>query len=142
MKDKFFKALEPIALANPGTQGRVKMAAGIVYRNRLIATGVNSYKTHPMMLEYRKNEDAIFLHSEVDAIKNALRVVSPDKLQKCDIYILRLKRSSDNKTWIHGLAKPCCGCARAILTFGIRNVFWTKDSENLCDHENYFDMVA
>ena len=142
MKEKIFRQLEPIALANPGTQGRVKMAAGIVYRNRLVSTGVNSYKTHPLMLEYGKNEDAIFLHSEIDAIKNALRVIPEEKLQKCDIYILRLKRSLDKKSWIHGLAKPCCGCARAIVSFGIRNVYWTEDYDYVFKNHNSLDMAG
>jgi tRNA(Arg) A34 adenosine deaminase TadA len=130
-KEKFLKQLEPIALSHPGTQGRVHMAAGMVYRNRMIATGINSYKSHPMMLEYGKNEDAIFLHAEIDAIKNALRVIDESKLSKCDIYILRMKKAEDHKTWIRGIAKPCCGCASAIISFGLRNAFWSEDDNKM-----------
>lgn len=125
--ERYLRMLESIALSHPGTQGRVHMAAGIVYRNRMIATGINSYKTHPIMLEYGKNEGAIFLHAEIDAIKNALRVIDQCRFSKCDMYIMRMKRAPDHKTWIRGLAKPCCGCAGAIIRLGFRNVYWSHD---------------
>ena len=128
MTQKIVDMLTRLAIENPGVQGRFKMAAGIVYRKHLIATGVNSYKTHPMMYQYGKNEDSIFLHAEIDAIKNALRLIDTQQLTKCDMYIVRVKRKSpSNRAFVHGLAKPCPGCRRAIANFNLRNVYWTED---------------
>lgn len=127
---KIIQMLTRLAINNPGVQGRFKMSAGIVYRKHLVATGMNSYKTHPLMNEWGKNEDSIHLHAEIDAIKNALRLIDQNQLSKCDLYIVRVKRkSSKDRAFVHGLAKPCPGCCRAIANFNLRNVFYTEDTE-------------
>lgn len=132
MSDKIIEMLTRLAINNPGTQGRFKLSAGIAYKKHLIATGVNSYKSHPLMWEWGKNVESIYLHAEIDAIKNALRLVEPDQLTKCDMYIVRVKRKGErDRAWTHGLAKPCPGCRRAIESFGLRNVFWTEDEHEI-----------
>lgn len=123
--------LERLAIEAPGVQGRFKLAAGVVYKKRLVATGVNSYKTHPWMCErngYREGQ--IFLHAEVDAIKNALRLITQEDLMKCDLYIMRVKLTPDFK-WVHGLAKPCEGCQMTIASFGIRNIIYSTDTHGI-----------
>jgi len=129
---KIVDMLTKLAINNPGVQGRFKMAAGIVYKKHLIATGVNSYKTHPLMLKPGYRDGQLFMHAEVDAIRNALRLVDAEDLSKCDIYVVRVKRPSKNsKNWIRALAEPCDGCARTIASFNFKNVFWTKDEVEL-----------
>lgn len=132
MNDKIFDMLTRLAIENPGVQGRFKLAAGIVYKKHLIATGVNSYKSHPLMWEWGRNDDSIYLHAEIDAIKNALRLIDQSQLARCDMYIVRVKRKNENnRAWTYGLAKPCPGCRRAIESFGLRNVIWTKDEDEI-----------
>lgn len=124
--------LTETAKSNEGIRGKFKMAAGVVYKKTLIATGVNSLKSHPLMWKYGKNEEAIYLHAEIDAIKNALRVIDQDKLAKCDLYVVRV-RNSTKKSHCYGLAKPCEGCQRAIETFGLARVFYsTYDGDMHC----------
>ena len=154
MTPKVFDMLERLAVDNPGTRGRFKLAAGIVYKKHLIATGVNSYKSHPLMTQFGKNSDAICIHAEIDAIKNALRLVTQDQLARCDMYILRVKRSGESKNspLVRAIARPCEGCQRAIVHFGIRNVYYTVDQTTHIDcvvcenstisetcHDRYFD---
>ena len=137
MNPRIQQMLTRLAIENPGVQGRFKLAAGIVYRKHLIATGVNSYKTHPLMNAWGKNEDSLFLHAEIDAIKNALKLIDQNQLAKCDMYIVRVKRfsPSDKNKWTYGLAKPCIGCRRAIGNFNIKNVYWTTDEQNIVDKQ-------
>lgn len=121
------------------------MAAGVVYRNTLIATGVNSYKSHPMMLQFGKNSESIFIHAEIDAIKNALRIITVQQLAKCDLYIMRVKREGvKNSPWIRASAMPCVGCQRAIVNFSLRNIYYTQDQHHIncitCEH--MLDSVA
>lgn len=115
------KYLTKLAMNNEGVKGKWKLAAGIVLKNNLISTGVNSYKTHPMMAKYGKNSEAIFLHAEVNAISNALKLLEPAQLTKCDLYVVRVRRDGS-----YGCSKPCVGCCRAISEFGLRNVYWTE----------------
>jgi len=81
------------------------------------------------MWEWGKNQDSIYLHAEIDAIKNALRLITQAQLAKCDIYIVRVKHPDNGSDdWTEGLAKPCPGCRRAIESFGLKRVFWTEDN--------------
>lgn len=131
MNPRIKQKLIDIAIQNPGIRNRVKMAAGIVYKNKLIATGVNSYKSHPMMLTAGYRTDQIFLHAETDAIKNALKKINTSTLEKCEIYIVRVKHPEKNsKEYVTAMAKPCAGCEKTIATFGISNVLYTTDEEN------------
>ena len=76
MQPKILKYLEKHAASTAGTAGRFKLAAGVVRRGKLLAVGVNSYKTHPIMMNsgYREGQDC--LHAEADAIKNVLKWVT------------------------------------------------------------------
>lgn len=131
MNTRVVDMLTRLAVENPGVRGKYKIAAGVVYKKHLVATGVNSYKTHPMMWEFGKNQDALFLHAEVDAIKNSLKLITQEQLSKCDLYIVRVKKEDGKSGWQKGLAKPCKGCQRAIETFDIRRVFYTNDNNTL-----------
>ena len=136
MNDRITEMLTRLAIENPGVNGRFKMASGIVYRKHLFATGINSYKTHPWMCEERGyRPDQIYLHAEVDAIRNALRLITQDQLSKCDLYVVRVKRlNGKSNQWIKGLAKPCPGCMATIANFGIKNVLWTHDEDLTIEH--------
>lgn len=130
--NRLFEYLRKLAIENEGVQGRFKLASAVVYKKYVIATGVNSYKTHPLMNGegYRKGQ--IFLHAEMDAIKNALKLIDTEQLTKCDLYVVRVKRPYNySKNWIYGLAKPCPGCTRAIAGFGIKNVYYSENEDDL-----------
>jgi deoxycytidylate deaminase len=127
--EKILEMLTRLAIENPGTRTRYKMAAGIVYRKHLLATGVNSYKTHPLMASPGYHREQIYMHAEVDAIRNGLRLVSQDQLAKSAIYIVRVKQKREGRGYTFGLAKPCRGCTRMIASFGIENVWWSEDFE-------------
>jgi deoxycytidylate deaminase len=118
---KVAEALEPVS--------RQRIAAMLVYKNDVIAVGYNKMKTHPFQRQFAKHEDAIYLHAEVDCIKNALRNVDLNIIKKSTMYVLRVKRPDDNpKKFVRGLAKPCCGCQRALAQFGIKDVHYTTDA--------------
>lgn len=109
-----------------------KLAAAIVKKNRIISFGFNSKKTHPFQAKYARNDEAIYLHAEIAAIKNALRHISVDDLCYTTLYIARVKKTapfSNKLVW--GLAKPCAGCARAISEFGIKNVVYTTNEHKV-----------
>ena len=127
MKKKFWNILEKVAIAvEPAS--RQRMAAVLVHKNDVVAIGYNKMKTHPIAKRFQKHEEAIYLHAEIDCIKNALRVVDVDFLSKCTMYVLRLKRpENDHNKFVHGMAKPCCGCELAVDQFGIKKVYYTTD---------------
>jgi tRNA(Arg) A34 adenosine deaminase TadA len=128
--------LTRLAISSGGFESsrRVPMAAGITYKKHLISTGVNRRKTHPMMLGEGYRTDQLFMHAEVDAIRNALRLITPEQLKQCDLHIVRVKRPHiASNRWVYGLAKPCAGCSNIIKSYGIKRVFWSEDESKILD---------
>ena len=135
--NRMFEYLRRLAIANEGIQGRFKLASAIVYKKYVISTGVNSYKTHPIMNGEGYKDGQVFLHAEMDAIRNALKLIDLNQLAQCDLYVVRVKRPNyKSKEWIYGLAKPCPGCTKAIANFGIKNVFYSENEDDL-ELQNY-----
>lgn len=99
-------------------------AAAIYVGNRLVAVGVNQMKTHPMQARFGINEEAVYLHAEIDAIKNALKRISLDDLQTATLYVAKSKNGKSKNS------KPCEGCQKAIMHFGIPHVHWTNGEDH------------
>lgn len=111
--------------------GGARIVALLVYKNN-IAWGQNQSKSHPFQAQYGKNTEAIYLHAEVDAIKNMLRHMDPDEMRRCTLYVARAKwDGGDKKNMIYGEAKPCSGCQSAITAFQIKKVVYTTDNGDL-----------
>ena len=119
-----FKTLYPIAL-NLTPVFRTRHAACIVYKNEYISFGVNSNKTHPFQSKYSKHPSSIYLHAEIDAIKNARYF---KELPKSTLYVARVKWDDKEENIIFGNSKPCLGCAKAIIQFNVKDVIYTEDS--------------
>ena len=112
------------------TFDKCRHAAALYVGNRLIGLGVNQMKSHPLQAKFGR-KDAIYIHAEIDAIRNALRRVSVDELQDAVLYVVRSKRSKPR------MSRPCDGCMRAIVHFGIQTVYWTEEHgmDNVPDAE-------
>lgn len=95
-------------------------AAAIVYKGQVLSYGLNSLKSHPIMMKFGRNEGAIYLHAEMDAIVKTINIYGVDILKKCDIYVTRIKKDGSVS-----LSKPCKGCQRAIEFFKIKRTFHT-----------------
>lgn len=105
-----------------------RLFAAICIRNKIISVGCNKDKTHPLQLKFGKNPFSIFLHAELDAIKNSLKRINVLDLKKSTLFICRIKM--DN-SW--GLAKPCKGCQEAMSFFRIPHVTYsTGIDRNMC----------
>lgn len=115
-------------IAEANDDSNIKFCAAIVRGNKIVSYGFNRNKSHPFQAKFSKNPEAIFLHAEVHAIKNALRDLSVEELKNTELYITRVKKpKAGDKHFVWGLAKPCCGCERAIAEFGIKRTVYTTD---------------
>lgn len=110
--------------------GNARVAAALVNKNDIII-GRNSSKTHPFQKKYAKNVHAISIHAETSAIVKALnqRWTMRD-IQRSTLVIVRVKESSKGNFHM-GLAKPCCGCERCIIDFGIKSVYYSTNENTL-----------
>ena len=122
-----------------------RIAAALIVKNTVISTGYNSYRTHPFQAKYSKNPKAICMHAEIRAIHNALNHLDKEDFKKATLMIYRVKipPTEDKKVWVDGMAKPCEGCMRAIVAFGIKKIVYTteKNGEYDIDERNSFICV-
>lgn len=118
---QFARPLAPVKTA--------RIAAALVYKNRVVGVGYCQKKSHPLQSRFGKNPEAIYLHAEVDAIRNALNSVGPEVISKCTMYVVRQRRpNSITREWQDALAKPCSGCQGAIAAFDIPRVVYTTNT--------------
>lgn len=97
-----------------------KHSACLVYKGKILHTGIAKRKTHPLMLRFSENQKKIYLHAELDCIVKCLNAHGAEILTECDLYCLRITKRKDI-----GLSKPCAVCQKAIAAFEIRNVYWS-----------------
>lgn len=102
-----------------------RVGAILTYKNTIVSFGSNSYKSHPLQKKYGKNANSIYLHAEIDAIRNALRVF--DDLSRCKLWICRAKRSSQFGPMVRAMSRPCSGCQKALEAFGLKQVVYTTE---------------
>jgi len=105
-----------------------RLAACVVYKNDIVSFGINEMKSHPFQAKWGTNKEAIFLHAEVSAIKNALKQISLKEFEKSTLYVCRVRYEDWTKQKIvFGLSRPCDGCIRCISTFNLRSVYYSLD---------------
>lgn len=131
---KQYKRLEEIArsLVGYNSDRRCRHFSFILYKNRLIATGINNSKTHPINLKNRKisrvtgddYSDQKQTCSEFNAILKLKRLTNIDT-RKCNIVNIRFDRN--NKI---AMARPCMSCQSLLRYFEFKNIIYTDDSGN------------
>lgn len=120
---KYLNFLAGIANNQPAVS-KCRVAAMLVQNNNVpISIGANKRKSHPLQARFGKNEHAIYLHAEIDAIAKALKTLDGEELSKCVLYVCRILQDGS-----FGLAKPCPGCQSAIKAFGIQTVVWSTEN--------------
>jgi tRNA(Arg) A34 adenosine deaminase TadA len=121
---KIAEHTEPVANA--------RIAAALLYKNEIVAIGSNRRKTHPFQALYGRNKDSIYLHAEIDCIKNSLKHIEATQLAKCSLYVCRVKFDGPmHRRMVYGLAKPCQGCTRAIVNFDIKTIYFSCDDNTI-----------
>lgn len=103
-----------------------KTVSFLMYKNKMVAFGVNSDKTSPMQKLYRTRTELKDIknfidkeHSEI----NCLRKVDYMDIdfKKAELVVIS-KRCDGN----YRLARPCQVCMTAVKDFGIRKIYYTN----------------
>lgn len=115
---------EAIALAKSNPTDLQKMGAVIVKNRRIIGSGQNTRRSHPLQKLFSKSEVKIALHAEISAIIDALRNHSEEELAGSSIFVARVLKNGSR-----AIAKPCPICERAIAAYRISATYWTDYEE-------------
>lgn len=116
---------EAINLAKNNPTDLAKMGAVIVKNRRVIGSGQNSRKSHPLQRLFSKSDLKIALHAEISAIVDALRNHDENELRGSTIFVARVLKNGSR-----AIAKPCPVCERAIKAYGIEAAYWTDYEDN------------
>lgn len=101
-----------------GASGK-RLAAVITRGPIALGYGLNSYKTHPLQKKFATTEHNLFLHAEVECLARSSRM-SLGYLVGATAYVVRVSSKGELR-----MAKPCIGCTRALVSFGIKQVYHT-----------------
>lgn len=113
-----------------GTIGRM---AAVLSDNRLAWIVVNQPgRSHPLQARYATHSDRVWLHAEVDCLRQAINYftgiqgVRRDNLSAIDLSGFTMSVARVLADGTPSLAKPCAGYMAAIKRFKIEKVVWTE----------------
>lgn len=99
-----------------------KIGAAITIKGRPVATGCNSYKTHPTQKHYNKQRSNFdekakhFTHAEIAAL-NKLKGID---LKNAELFVYRTGLDGSPR-----MCRPCAACMTAIKERGIKVIHYT-----------------
>lgn len=103
---------------------RIHIGCVVTDAHRIISSGCNSTKTHPLQKVLNKErfdaDTPHTLHAEVAALAPLIK--EDIDFTKVSIYVYREKRNGEL-----GLARPCASCLRLIKKLKIRNIYYTSE---------------
>lgn len=121
------KKLKEISLAmapKHPTDQRCRHFSFVMHKNRIIAVGVNSPKTHPINLRHnfvnKRNipiHDLVGTHSELNAVIKL-------GINECDGLVMvntRVNRRNEID-----FSMPCCGCKSFLKTLNFKQILYTN----------------
>lgn len=113
-----FSCVEESRKHNP--QNRCSHAAYLL-TDKNTYLGLNKRKSHPLQKRFGDNPKAIYLHAEIDAIRQAYS--QEGNISGSELYVARTRADGSI-----GMSAPCEACEEAIHHFGIDQVFFTTNN--------------
>lgn len=133
-----------IDVAKTVGNAKYNVACIIVYRNRIVGMGCNSYtKTHPMMVN-AESPDKIYLHAEISAISQFNRYLRFNAIRDKREYVIAHSTMFVASVCQDGtarIAEPCITCLDKIQKFGIRKIFYTHPDCGYKTRMSYYDSA-
>lgn len=130
---KYFEMARKEAMNS--TYDGFKLGSVLVYQGRVISTGHNSDKTHPMQAYYNKKYRKFrysgtmikhSLHSEIACLVNIPKCIDVNiDYSRASLYIYRI---APGKPLHMGRSFPCPACLNALRDKGIRHIYYTDDN--------------
>ena len=102
-----------------------RLGAVIFKGDKVISFGTNSSKSHPIVKEYSRDENKIYIHAEIHAILKA-----KDEVKDADLLVIRLNKNDELC-----MAKPCDVCKQLIIDSNIRNIVYSGE-KGIFHHEH------
>lgn len=126
------KAFELAKKASEFSDCKIKMGCVVMYKNKVISTGYNNSKSHPMQKYYnqfRSHNGRVFnpekhdntIHAECMALRSVIRGFKGD-FSKLGIFVYSEKKNGSTR-----LSKPCRACQKLLSDYGIKNMYYVNN---------------
>ena len=124
--DRLFKFAKE--MAEMSDFKRQQIGCVVTYKKKMIATGFNCHKTHPLQKEYNKLRYEGYntphcLHAEMHALL-PIRNMDID-WGKVKVFTYRICKGDKERA---ALARPCPGCIAYMKSLGIKNIYYTTSN--------------
>lgn len=93
----------------------MKHGAVIVKGGRVLATGINKERNHPMKVSSEHIKTHCSVHAEIDALKKV------DDARGATIYVARVNRKGQERN-----SRPCSYCYEDLKSSGIKKIIYTS----------------
>lgn len=122
---KFWKTVEIAKALQPShSTGRCFHITSIYDKNRVIAIGMNNYKSHPKANQFRRKEiwsDYLpSIHSELSAIMK----LGEESCSKYTFFNVRINRCGEVAS-----SRPCSGCGSLLAQVGFNKLFYSTGED-------------
>lgn len=101
---------------------RVQIGTIIVDGKRVVATGSNTQRSHPVQAHYNsvggRTSPSHYLHSELHALLRS----GARSLRSAEMFIGRFERNGNL-----GNCRPCPACEAAIKAYGVKRIYYTDN---------------
>lgn len=113
----------------------------VVYKNKIIGTGFNTCKTHPIQRKYNGfrfecDWSPHCMHAEVHALSQLINN-SDINWSKVHVYVYR-----EHKNGVRAIARPCKSCMQLIKDLGIKYIHYTTEDGYADEVIEYNESVA
>lgn len=131
-KQKSFFAVAK-AMSTMSVFPRAHIGCVVTDGHRIISSGFNSSKTHPLQKKYNRErftEDTIHsLHAEISALLPLIK--ENIDFSKVELYTYRMFANGQL-----AMSRPCPSCMALIKELGIKKIFYTTEDGYACEYVN------
>lgn len=122
----YFNIAKEVSKLSTYSGSNAKLGCAVIYKHRVISTGTNSDKVHPLQAKYNvyrfSGSTPHKVHAEVASLIPLIKDKSIDWTQ-VKLFLYREKKSGTL-----GLSRPCKSCMALIRDLGIKQVYYTTDT--------------
>lgn len=119
----FFNIAKQVSKLSDYSRNKTKIGCVVVYKHRIISTGYNSDKPHPVQAKYnsyRFSEPSTpKLHAETSAL---IPLLSDRSINWRKVEIFTYRELANGQL---GTSRPCKSCMALIKDLGIQRIFYT-----------------
>lgn len=114
-------------MAEMSDYNRVHIGCVIMIGNKVVSTGFNTQKSHPLQKHYNQFRDFDGSNISIDSLHAEMSALIPLKNSGADLSKARMYVYRTRKDIQHGMCRPCPGCMAAIKSLGIKDVYYTTN---------------